>query len=412
MRRLAEERLRTKRSETPTPPRKEADLQRLLHEFEVHQVELEMQNAELQKTRDDLETALEKYTDLYDFSPVGYFTLDNQGVIRDVNLTGASLLGIERSRLVGQRFEIFVDVTARSAFTAFLRKVLESPAKEACELSLLKEGKRPLFVRIEALATASGLECHAVISDISVRRQLEEKLDNLYSELQAHAIELEGANIELEAFNSMVAHDLKKPLTNINGYCQVIQNLCAENNESCKEYIREIYEATLQMNRLIDTLLKFSGTLHAEIHHQKVDLSKVARNVAASLERVKTERQVTFMIADGIVVNGDAKLLNIVLDNLIGNAWKYSGKREGTVIEFGVTEREGKPAYFVRDNGPGFDMAYAKKLFIPFQRLPGAEEFKGNGIGLATVERIIRRHGGRIWTESEPGKGATFYFTL
>jgi light-regulated signal transduction histidine kinase (bacteriophytochrome) len=148
------------------------------------------------------------------------------------------------------------------------------------------------------------------------------------------------------------------------------------------------------------------------MHRDKVDLSGMAREVAASLERAETERQVTFRIANGIEVNGDAKLLNIVLDNLIGNAWKYSGNREGTVIEFGVTERDGKPAYFVRDNGPGFDMAYAEKLFIPFQRLPGAEEFKGNGIGLATVERIIRRHGGRIWAESEPGKGATFYFTL
>jgi light-regulated signal transduction histidine kinase (bacteriophytochrome) len=148
------------------------------------------------------------------------------------------------------------------------------------------------------------------------------------------------------------------------------------------------------------------------MHHDKVDLSRMAREVAASLERAETERQVKFRIANGIEVNGDAKLLNIVLDNLIGNSWKYSGNREGTVIEFGVTEKDGKPAYFVRDNGPGFDMAYAEKLFIPFQRLPGAEEFKGNGIGLATVERIIRRHGGRIWVESEPDKGATFYFTL
>jgi light-regulated signal transduction histidine kinase (bacteriophytochrome) len=138
----------------------------------------------------------------------------------------------------------------------------------------------------------------------------------------------------------------------------------------------------------------------------------VAREVAASLERAETERQVTFRIADGLTVNDDARLLNIVLDNLIGNAWNYSGNLEGTVIEFGVTEREGKATYFVRGNGPGFDMAYAEKLFIPFQRLPGAEEFKGNGIGLATVERIIKRHGGRIWAESEPDKGATFYFTF
>jgi len=413
LRSLAEERLRTIRAEAPSTPRTEADSQRLLHEFEVHQIELQMQNAELQKTRDELETALGKYTDLYDFSPVGYFTLDNQGVIREVNLTGTSLLGIERSRLVGQRFGIFVADTARSAFTAFLRKVFESQDKETCELALLKEGKRPLFVRIEALAAASGLECRAAISDISVRRQLEEKLDILYAELQVHATKLESANIELEAFNSTVAHDLLNPLNTIGVYSQVIQELCGKKlDEECKGYVQGIYEAVLRMDQLIKTLLKFSHTLHAEMHHDKVDLSRMAREVAASLERAETERQVTFRIANGIEVNGDAKLLNIVLDNLIGNSWKYSGNREGTVIEFGVTEKDGKPAYFVRDNGPGFDMAYAEKLFIPFQRLPGAEEFKGNGIGLATVERIIRRHGGRIWAESEPDKGATFYFTL
>jgi light-regulated signal transduction histidine kinase (bacteriophytochrome) len=329
-----------------------------------------------------------------------------------VNLTGAVLLGIDRSQLVGWHFGLFVADTVRPAFTAFLRKVFESDAKESCEVALKKEGQHTLFVQIDAIAAASGLECRAVIIDISVRRQLEEKIDILYSKLQSHATELEGANIELEAFNSMVAHDLRKPLTNINAYCQIMQQFCTGQNAEDKVYVQGIYEATIQMDRLINTLLKFSRTLHVEIHKGKVDLSGIAREVVASLERGETERQITFRIANGIEVMGDAKLLNIVLDNLIGNAWKYSGNREGTVIEFGVIEREGKRAYFVLDNGPGFDMAYAEKLFIPFQRLPGAEEFKGNGIGLATVERIIKRHGGRIWAESERGKGATFYFTL
>jgi PAS domain S-box-containing protein len=411
LRRLAEVRLGEDLG-TAHPPRTEAESLRLLHELEVHQIELVMQNEELRQAREKEAEALEKYIDLYDFAPVGYFTFDRQGVIHSVNLSGASFLGIERSRLVGQRFGLFVAGTARPAFTAFLRKVFESPAKEACEMELLKGGKHSLFVQIQAVVNASGLKCRAVVIDISVRRQLEEKIDILYSKLQSHATELEGANIELEAFNSMVAHDLRTPLNNINGLCQVMQQFCAEQNAECKGYVQGIYEATLQMDWLINTLLKFSRTLHAEMHRDKVDLSGVAREVAASLERAETERQVTFRIANGIVVMGDAKLLNIVLENLIGNAWKYSGNEEGTVIEFGVIEREGKLSYFVRDNGPGFDMAYAEKLFIPFQRLPGAKEFKGNGIGLATVERIIKRHGGRIWAESERGKGATFYFTL
>jgi light-regulated signal transduction histidine kinase (bacteriophytochrome) len=165
------------------------------------------------------------------------------------------------------------------------------------------------------------------------------------------------------------------------------------------------------MDRLIDTLLKFSSTLRVEMYHDTVDLGGMAREVATSLERVEPERQVMFRIADGIRVTGDANLLRIVLDNLIGNAWKYSGNREWTVIEFGVTEKGGEPSYFVRDNGPGFAMAKADKLFLPFQRI-NESSAKGHGIGLATVERIIRRHGGRVWAEGEPERGATFYFTL
>jgi light-regulated signal transduction histidine kinase (bacteriophytochrome) len=134
--------------------------------------------------------------------------------------------------------------------------------------------------------------------------------------------------------------------------------------------------------------------------------------VAEELRITEPGRRVEFRIADGVSVNGDTPLLRLVLENLLGNAWKYTGAREEGIIEFGTTKIDGKPAYFVRDNGAGFDMAHVHKIFLPFQRLPGAEEFKGHGIGLATVERIIRRHGGRIWAEGEPDKGATFYFTL
>jgi len=411
LRRHAEERLHAKTTEVH-PPRTEEDTQRLVHELEVHQIELEMQNAELRQARDEVETALENYTDLYDFAPVGYFTLDRDENIHAVNLTGASLLGIERSRLIGRRFGLFVAVEARPAFTAFFEKVFTSPAKEACEVALLKGGKHPLFVQIEAVATATGQECLVAIIDISVRRQLEEKLEILHNDLAARAAELEAANIELEAFNYTVSHDLRKPLTVINGYCQVIRELCGNKlDEQSKGYIREMYEGTLRMNRLIDTLLNFSRLTRVEMRHDKVYLSKMAEEVALGLKLVEPERRVTFRIAEGIMVDGDTGLLRVVLDNLIGNAWKYTGSRDGAVIEFGVTEVDGKPACFIRDNGPGFDMAFADKLFIPFQRLPGTE-VEGHGIGLATVERIVRRHGGRVWAESKPGKGATFYFTL
>jgi light-regulated signal transduction histidine kinase (bacteriophytochrome) len=236
-------------------------------------------------------------------------------------------------------------------------------------------------------------------------KSLNEQLQNAHDKLEA-------ANIELEAFNYSVTHDLRRPLTNINGYCQVVKQLCGDKlDEQSKEYIQKIYDGTLRMNGLIDTLLRFSLVTRVEIRRETIDLSAMAKAVATELELAEPERRVTFRIAEGVTVNGDAGLWRIVLDNLIGNAWKYTGKREETVIEFGVTEVDRKPACFVRDNGPGFDMAFADKLFIPFQQLPGTK-VEGHGIGLATVERIVRRHGGRVWAESEPGMGATFLFTL
>ena len=542
LRRRAEKRLRTKSPEVDSP-RTDDEAQRLLHELQVHQVELEMQNEELRRARVDVETALEKYTDLYDFAPASYFTLDRSGIIRAVNLTGATLLGVERSRLLGQRFGQFIATDARSAFTVFLQNVFESRAKDACEVALLKEGPHPHSVRIEAVAAAAGQECRIAVIDITERkwaedklrisehqlaeaqrlvhlgswqwdsiadkvtgseefyrifgrffssydeflelvhaddrdrvntavhdtldrksayniyyrvvrpdgtiriiqalgeavtngagtvvrmigtaqdvteqRQLKEKLEILHTELAARAaelaaanIELAAANIELEAFNYSVSHDLRRPLTIINSYCQVIQEMCGSKlDDECKRYVREMYEGTLSMDRLIDTLLKFSRITRVEVRHDKVDLSSIVQEMAMGLELSGPERRVIFKIAKGIVVDGDAGLLRVVLNNLLGNAWKYTGDRKETVIEFGVTEIAGKSACFVQDNGPGFDMAYADKLFIPFQRLPGTK-VDGHGIGLATVERIVRRHGGKVWAVGELGKGATFFFTL
>lgn len=166
------------------------------------------------------------------------------------------------------------------------------------------------------------------------------------------------------------------------------------------------------MSRLIDVLLNFSRLAHIEPRRDKIDISAIAQAAAAALKQSDPARRVTFRIADGMITEGDANLLRAVLDNLLDNAWKHTMARDEAVIEFGLAEIEGKPAYFVRDNGIGFDMSDADKLFIPFRRLSGAEKSKGFGIGLATVERIIRRHGGRVWAEGEPGKGATFNFTL
>ena len=235
----------------------------------------------------------------------------------------------------------------------------------------------------------------------------------LNTDLAARAAELEAANLELEAFNYTVAHDLRNPLNVISSYCQMIKELYGDKlDEKCLHYIQLAYDGTLRMSQLIEALLNSSRLAHVELNRERVDLSSIFREVATELKGTEAARRVEIRIADGIVADGDANLLRVVLDNLLCNAWKYTAMREEAVIEFDATEIDGKPVYFVRDNGHGFDMADADKLFVPFQRLPGAEEYRGFGIGLATVERIIRRHGGKVWAEAEKGKGACFYFTL
>jgi len=251
------------------------------------------------------------------------------------------------------------------------------------------------------------------MEDITERKYAEKEIARLNSDLAARALDLEAANRDLETFNYTVAHDLRQPLNVMNMYCQSIKFMCGPQlREDCLEYVEEAYKATLRMDRLIGALLDFSQLGRVEPRRETVDLAAMAHEVAQSLRLTGPERQVEFRIGAGIVAHGDPGLLRVVLDNLLGNAWNYSAGREPAVIELGARETGGMPTYYVRDNGAGFDMSYADQLFIPFQRLPGAQNSKGFGIGLATVERIVRQHGGEVCAESEPGKGATFYFTL
>lgn len=240
--------------------------------------------------------------------------------------------------------------------------------------------------------------------------QLELEIQN--AELVKTRDELEAVNLELEAFNSSVCHDLRQPLVFISCYAQILEDMCDDQiDERFKEYLQEIHESTMQMGRRIDFLLQLSRLAHCEICRKTVDLRTMAKTLASELKLTSPERHVRFLCGDGISVTADPELCRLVLENLIGNAWKFTGDQTETVIEFGTTRIDGEPVYFVTDNGPGFAMADAERLFKPFQRLSSAIA-EGHGIGLATVQRIIQRHGGRVWAESVQGKGATFFFTL
>ncbi|MCL5022591.1 MAG: MEDS domain-containing protein [Nitrospirae bacterium] len=252
-----------------------------------------------------------------------------------------------------------------------------------------------------------------VAHDITERKKAEERIMSLNEQLRRNIEELSSANKEIEAFSYSVSHDLRSPLRSIDGFSQeLLEDYSDKLDENGRDSLRRIRAASQRMGLLIDGLLMLSRISRSELTHEPVNLSAVARDVARVLQETQPEREAEFVISEGLFAEGDERLLYATLQNLLGNAWKFTGKSGKSRIEFGASRVDGRPVYFVRDNGAGFDMAFADKLFRPFQRLHDAADFSGTGIGLATVQRIIHRHGGRVWAEGKVGKGATFYFTL
>jgi two-component system, sensor histidine kinase and response regulator len=243
--------------------------------------------------------------------------------------------------------------------------------------------------------------------------ELQGELISARESLAARAADLETANRDLQAFSYAIANDVLISLLSIADNAKTIQDIyCEKEDQQCRSYTRRIYEKTKDLGQLVGVMLDFFRPNRIELRREPVDLSQMAFEAWEKFRKSNTERRVTFKVADGIKGNGDRALLRVVLNNLLDNAWKHTAGRAEAVIEFGVQEQDGKQIYFVRDNGSGFSMADYDRLFKPFQRLPQAHDFPGRGIGLATVERNIIRHGGRVWAEGEIGKGATFYFTL
>jgi PAS domain S-box-containing protein len=276
-------------------------------------------------------------------------------------------------------------------------------------------GRRTMLLNARQIQRALGKEriILLAIEDITESKRTQEVLAQQAEALALTNMELVAVNKELETFAYSVSHDLRAPLRGIDGFSQaLLEDYGDKLDEEGKEYLRRVRAATQRMGQLIDDMLILSRVTRSEMRRGAVDLSALARMITSELQKAQPERQVEFVIAEGLTVNGDAVLLRAVLDNLLSNAWKFTGKQTTARIELGVTQHEGKRAYFVRDDGAGFDMTYVGKLFAPFQRLHATSEFAGTGIGLATVQRIINRHGGKVWAEGAVGKGASFYFTL
>ena len=267
--------------------------------------------------------------------------------------------------------------------------------------------------RTEALEASNQELSH----EIAERKNAEDEIRRLNVELEARVEErtnkLQEINSELEAFSYSVSHDLRAPLRAIDGFSQaLLTEFSGQLDEKMQHYLNRIKNGTARMGQLIEDLLNLSRISRLELVWREVDFSALASHVFEELQQRDPDRKVDISVWDGIMVHADQRLLRVALENLLGNAWKFTGKAEQAHIELGMLQEGERRIIFVRDNGAGFDMAYADKLFGAFQRLHGVHEFPGTGIGLATVQRIISRHGGRIWCQASPGKGATFFFTL
>lgn len=334
------------------------------------------------------------------------------GIIAAAVMAVALLAAYTLGRLLQGRISDPLLALAETATAVSAREdySVRAPPLGRDELGVLTDAFNHMLGRIEeqnSVLRASKTELEQRVADRT--RELQDRNEAL----RRNAAELAAANTELDAFAYSVSHDLRAPLRSIDGFSQVLlEDYAARLDDSGRDSLQRVRAASQRMALLIDDLLKLARVTRAEMRTEAVDLSAIAQDIIADLRRAAPERPVEFAIAPGLNARGDARLLRVVLENLLRNSWKYTGNRPQPRIEFAKVEENGERVFMVRDNGAGFDMKYANKLFGVFQRLHTAAEFEGTGVGLATVRRIITRHGGRIWAEGVVDKGATFYFTL
>ena len=523
--------------ERPRKPEKKSkvDTASLMHELQVHQIELEMQNEELRKAQVIIENSNKRFSDLYDFAPVGYFTVEPEGRIKEANLTGSELLGLERAYLIGKPLPVFVHPEDKDMFYRHLIS-LRKGVWETCEIRLVKRNANFFYAQLVStpLAFEAGPpeEFLIAVFDISARKRAEESVESTRAHLSSivensydaiisktldgtieswnlsaqkmygfseeeirgksvsvlappdRADEMMGilkkiaagetvkdfetvrrkkdgadfpvsltvspvkttgnviigastitrditeknlwegsilelnerllvSNRELEGLGHSLSHDLRGPIISVEGFVGILLERHSEKlDNEAKEFLKIIGESVHRMSGMISGLLNISQIARAELRRDTIDLSVLVRSIVKECKVKEPARIVESVIQDGLFAKGDAKLTRIALENLVHNAWKFTRNCPQARIEFGQIDDKGEKVFFVRDNGAGFDMENTGAMFTVFKRFHAESEFEGSGVGLATVQRNIKRHSGKIWAEGKMGAGATFYFTL
>lgn len=367
-----------------------------------------------------LRASSERFVKVFQASPVAIsISRLADGFYLDVNDAFVEQFGWSRAEMLGRtsvEIGIWPNAEERARWIEAIRRTKRLRNYEA-QLNTKSGAKHTVLISVEEITLGAEACIVGLVYDITQRLAAEQEIRRLNSDLerrvQERTAELTAANRELESFAYSISHDLRAPLRSIDGFSHLLaEEYAAKLEDTGRSYLDRVRRAAQRMGRLIDDILELSRVTRQSMHRSQVDLSRMAREVMDELAHAAPERTVVLDLAENLTAQGDPQLLRVVMQNLLENAWKYSSRASMAQIRIGKESNGSEEVYFVADNGVGFDMVYADRLFVPFQRLHKPEDFEGTGIGLATVARIVHRHGGKVWAESAPGQGTTLRFTL